>query len=114
MEQGRSVYVIPANINNPNAIGGNMLIRDGAMPLVIIDDLLDDLGIARRDTEINTSNLGKDEKRIIELLSTVSELSSNELCAKLVMAPEKLNGLLTVLEMKGLIQSALGKIFLAK
>lgn len=114
MEQGRSVYVMPANINNPNAIGGNMLIRDGAMPLVIIDDILDDLGIARMGADMNIQGLGKDEKRIIELLAGTSEMSANELCEKLIMAPAKLNGLLTVLEMKGLVQSALGKIFLAK
>ena len=41
-------------------------------------------------------------------------MSANELCEKLIMAPAKLNGLLTVLEMKGLVQSALGEIFLAK
>lgn len=113
-EQGRSVYVMPANINNPNAIGGNLLIRDGAMPLVIPDDLLSDLGIEKRVDEASFEGLGEDEKRIKILLSKGKELTASDISASLHLAPERVNGLLTVLEMKGLIQAALGKIFLAK
>ena len=113
-EQGRSVYVIPANINNPNALGGNLLIRDGAMPLMIIDDLIEDLGLEKEACATVIEGLGEDEKRIVRLLMRTSELTSSEISAALKLTPARVNGLLTVLEMKGLVQAALGKIFLAK
>jgi DNA processing protein len=113
-DQGRSVYVMPANINNPGALGGNMLIRDGAMPLVILNDLLDDLGVRRNDAGPEINDLGDDEKRILDLIMENGEITDDEICAKLGLAPQKVNGMLTVMEMKGIICSALGKIFLAK
>ena len=113
-EQGRSVYVVPANINNPNALGGNLLIRDGAMPLMILDDIIDDLGLEKEARDTALEGLGEDEKRIVSLLVKNSELTASEISAALKLAPEKVNGMLTVLEMKGLVQAALGKIFLAK
>lgn len=113
-DQGRSVYVIPANINNPGALGGNMLIRDGAMPLVILNDLLDDLGVSRNVAGTEIKDLGYDEKRILDLIMESGEITDDEICAKLSLAPQKVNGILTVMEMKGIICSALGKIFLAK
>jgi len=113
-DQGRSVYVMPANINNPGALGGNMLIRDGAMPLVILNDLLDDLGVRRNDAGQEINDLGDDEKRILDLIMENGEITDDEICAKLGLAPQKVNGMLTVMEMKGIICSALGKIFLAK
>ena len=113
-EQGRSVYVVPANINNPNALGGNLLIRDGAMPLMILDDIIDDLGLEKEARDTALEGLGEDEKRIVSLLVKNSELTASEISAALKLAPERVNGMLTVLEMKGLVQAALGKIFLAK
>lgn len=113
-DQGRNVYVIPANINDPSALGGNMLIRDGAMPLVILDDLLEDLGVKRCVAEESVNGLGNDEKKVMQFVMENGEITADEICSKLRMPPGRVNGILTVLEMKGLVCSALGKIFLAK
>lgn len=32
-DQGRDVFVIPGNIDNPNCVGSNQLLRDGAIPV---------------------------------------------------------------------------------
>lgn len=114
MAQGRSVYVIPANVNNPNALGGNMLLRDGAMPLVILDDILWDLGVIPKIKEETLTGLGSEEKKVVELIAASGEIMRDEISRGLMMPPERVNGILTILEMKGLIQAALGKIFLAK
>ena len=56
-------------------------------------------------------------EKYIEILRRTqlfSGVSDSEISAMLHLAPERVNGLLTVLEMKGLVQAALGKIFLAK
>lgn len=113
-EQGRDVYAVPGSIYNPCAIGSNMLLRDGAMPLVVIDDLLHDLGISPMRGASDAEDMGDDEKRIYEVLSAGGEKSVDEICRAVSLAPETVSGIVTVMEMKGIVWTALGKIFLAK
>ena len=40
-EQGREVFAVPGNITSIYSVGTNKLIRDGAIPLVEIKDILD-------------------------------------------------------------------------
>ena len=44
-EQGRSIYAVPGRIDNPNAIGSNRLIQQGAKLITSAADILDDMGI---------------------------------------------------------------------
>jgi len=43
LEQGKNIYAIPGNIDNPNAYGTNNLIKQGAKVLTSIQDILEDL-----------------------------------------------------------------------
>lgn len=43
LEQGRPVFVVPGDIDRPSARGCNLLIRDGAHPVLDADDLIDGL-----------------------------------------------------------------------
>lgn len=113
-EQGREVYAVPGNINNIYAIGGNKLIRDGVNPLVVLDDLLDDLGIAKRTAPKIKIALGADEKVVLEVVEKGGEVTCDGLCRMLAKPVGEVNGIVTVLEMKGLVYTALGKIFVAK
>lgn len=115
VEQGREVYAIPANVDNPKALGGNLLIKDGASPLVVLDDIFDDLGIMRGTKKKNIiEGLDADEKTIVMALAEQGEMTVDELCIHSNLAPSGVNGVVTVLEMKGLVHTELGKIFLAK
>lgn len=40
LEQGREVMVVPGNITSPTSVGTNRLARDGAEPLLQVEDLL--------------------------------------------------------------------------
>ena len=40
LDQGREVMAVPGNITSPTSTGANELIRDGATPLLTIEDLL--------------------------------------------------------------------------
>jgi len=44
-EQGRSIYAVPGRIDNPNAIGSNRLIQQGAKLITSAADILDDMGM---------------------------------------------------------------------
>ncbi len=113
-EQGRTVYALPGNINNVMSIGTNKLICDGARPIAVIDDLLWDLGVrTEADTEFYNS-LSADEKTVIDAIEKSGETTVNLICEKTYMPPGKVSGIVTVLDMKGIICTHLGKIFIAK
>lgn len=42
LEQGKEIYAVPGNIDNPNSYGTNELIKQGAKVLTSIDDILED------------------------------------------------------------------------
>jgi DNA processing protein len=45
LEQGRAVFVVPGDVDRPTSRGCNLLIRDGAHPVLGPDDLLEELSL---------------------------------------------------------------------
>ena len=113
-EQGRMVYAVPGNINNVMSIGANKLIHDGASAIAVIDDLIFDLGLNAPPSKGFTDNLAKDEIEVLNIVKSSGEITIDMLCSRLHLPPGKVIGIVTVLEMKGIVASSLGKIFLAK
>lgn len=113
-EQGRAVYAVPANIDSPCSLGSNKLIQDGAAPLVVLEDLLDDLKLGRPVTDEIKASLGKEEFALVELLSKEGEMTMEQLCRAAGRPVGEVSGIVTILEIKGVICTALGKIFVAK
>ncbi len=114
-EQGRTVYGVPGNIDAVTSLGVNMLIRDGAVPLVTVDDLLADLNADRTALweKDYAGTVGEEERRILDLLSRSGEVTIDQLAMRLGLTAGKINGLVSILEMKGLVMTALGRVFLA-
>ena len=92
----------------------NKLIKDGAVPLVVLDDLLEDLGIRSTAQDSIRNSLSADENALMEQLINLGEQTVDQLCKALEKPPSHINGLLTVLEMKGAVRTSMGKIFVAK
>ena len=42
-EQGKDVFVVPGSVSNPNFEGSHKLIRDGAILVSSVEDILEDL-----------------------------------------------------------------------
>ena len=123
MEQGREVFAVPGNIDRIGSLGTNKLIKDGAAILISVEDLihelcLEDENCAEIGELINQENgqsaLGDDEKRIVKYLLQNGEANTDQLVRTTGLSTSKINGLVTVLEMKGIVSTAIGKIFLAK
>lgn len=114
-DQGRNIYALPGNINSIYSFGTNKLIKDGATPLTSFDDIIDELRITRASPCAATElALGKDERLIYECVRQSGETSTDSICRNTGRMPSEVNAMVTILEMKGLLQTALGKIFIAK
>lgn len=113
-EQGRTLYAVPGNINSQSSIGCNLLIRDGAAPLVIIDDLLRDIGAPSSGRYEAQSALEGDELSIYRVVAEMSGASCEEIIAGTGLAPSLVSSLLTVMEIKGAVESYAGRIYIAR
>ncbi|HKK95566.1 MAG TPA: DNA-processing protein DprA [Anaerovoracaceae bacterium] len=112
LEQGKNIYAVPGNINNKKSLGTNLLIREGAIPLFVIDDLIRDLGIKPKLD--NIYSLGKDEIKVLEAINEYDGIGIEKISHKININVNILSGILTILTIKGSIISLGGKFFIAK
>ena len=114
VEQGRDVYAVPGNIDSLLSIGTNKLIKEGALPLIVADDLLDDLGVTRNPEVYSNMEIGDAEQEVLSYIASQSEVTVDFLCRLTGKSPAEINGLLTILEIKGLVYMFMGKVFVAR
>lgn len=113
-ELGSEVFALPGNITSPYSRGTNMLIRDGARIITSIEELLEELNLAKAGADSSEAELGGEEKIIYDIVMEQGEATVDFLCAALNKTPSYISGILSVMEMKGIVYYELGKIFIAK
>ena len=113
-EQGRTVYAVPGNINSQTSIGCNLLIRDGAIPLIIIDDMIRDIGAMPKKANIVDNDLDPDERMIFDVVRQMSGATMEEIISGTGFSPGLANSLVTVMEIKGIVESYAGRIYLSR
>lgn len=119
-EIGTDVFALPGNITSLYSVGTNRLIRDGARIITSVDDLMIEAGIFsdKKKVEMNSLEiedlLGTEEKQVYEAISRQEGITVSALCDQLRKSSSAVNGIITVLELKGMIYYELGKIFIAK
>ncbi|MEI8217313.1 MAG: DNA-processing protein DprA [Eubacteriales bacterium] len=114
LEQGKEVYAVPGNINNIHSLGTNKLIKDGANPLICIDDIISELGIKKNfNVEKMNLNLGEDERSIYELVFNSGEMTIDLIANSTSLPISQVKAIVSILEIKGVLESQLGKIFIA-
>ncbi len=111
LDYNKDVLAVPGNINSPNSVGVNKLLKNGATPITCADDILEALGF-KIDNETKQASLFDDasteEKKVLELLREPQE--RDELIRKMKMPTGVANAMLSVMEIKGLIKEELGEI----
>ncbi len=113
-EQGREVCALPGNIDSAYNLGSNKLIKDGARPIVSIADVLEVMGLDAIERKEAEKLLGGTEMKIFNILQQHGEMGMDEICQKLGKPPAYVTGIVTIMELKGIVFSSLGKIFIAK
>lgn len=113
-EQGREVCAVPGNIDSQYNLGNNKLIKDGARPITCSADVLEVMKLDVLDDKTVRRLLSDTEQLIFSMLSEGGEMTVDELCLSLGKPPAYVNSIVTVMELKGAVYTALGKIFIAK
>lgn len=98
----RSVFVVPANIDNTLFRGSHALIRDGATLVDHPDQVLDTLGLHATPEVPRPVELSKIQGRIMEHLNT-SLMSAEVIAAKAGLDAAEVLAELTMLELEGVV-----------
>jgi len=110
-EYNREVGAVPGPIDSPTSEGPHMLIRLGAALIRDANDVLELLGLKRKDeapTLVNTEDLSNEEKVFIKILG--EPCSRDELIRKSKIDTGSASAILSLLEIKGLITEELGEV----
>lgn len=110
VEQGREVFAVPGNINSPNSMGTNRLIRDGAHPYIELEDVLEVLNLelaVRQQAVQQQLPADKTERELLEHLSA-EPIHIDALQEQLGRPVSKITAALALLELKGHVRQVGG------
>lgn len=113
-DQGRDVGAVPGNIDSEYNLGSNKLLREGAFALTGVQDLLEASGVSVLSEPEAERMLSDEEKQLYFLLRSHGEMSLDQLAFYLKKPVNEVGSLAIVMEMKGIVFSAMGKVFIAK
>ncbi|MCB0046141.1 MAG: DNA-processing protein DprA [Caldilineaceae bacterium] len=105
-EQGRDVFAVPGNILHPGSAGCNRLIQTGAIPLLSVDDVLEQLDMERMLEQRTVKQYIPDDPLEAALLEQISGQPQHidELVRQLTLPAAQISSLLAIMELKGLIR----------
>ena len=105
LDQNRQVFAVPGRIGDPDSIGCNRLIAQGAQIVSDYDELLSEMGIYASEVnkKINIA-LAQDEKLLYTQLLNFAPKSLDTLVRETGTEPDKALAALIGLEIKGLIR----------
>jgi DNA processing protein len=115
LEQGRDVFALPGRVDTLYSKGTNRLLKDGAILIEDVKDVLEAMNIEvknKEKIENKTISVTGEEKKILDAIEQVSNLE--ELLIKTKIEPNKLLYILTELQIKGLIEELPGKLYRKK
>ncbi len=138
-EQGKTVFAVPGNIDSPNSIGTNELLRDGAQICMSSDDVIDELierlpdkyrkaqGYTYEEDECENKPeeaiapkqdakkgiLTVSETAVVNAIKTGKD-TYDEILEFCGLETNKLTSLLTIMEIKGIIKLAFGNHYKLK
>jgi len=106
-EYGRVVFAVPTNINNPYGKGCNILIKEGAVPLLSTDDIKQEIPfLFEQEKEQKDIQLSDIEREILEILTEPRHI--DVIIQKTGYSFKEISLILFDMEMKGLIECSQG------
>jgi len=116
-DQGREVFAVPGNIDQPRSQGPHRLIQEGAKLVQSVEDILEELPLPKETPLMNhvarpMEDLTLAEQKILDLM-TDQPASVDDLIARSGLQPQEMLALLLSLEMKGRVQQLAGQRFIS-
>src|SRR6202166_2491292 len=117
IEQNRSVYAVPGQINAPSAMGSNRLIQQGAKLVMSANDILDDLQVLLPETKPCPEAavrplppLSTEERQAYDAINA-AETAIDDIGRKCQLPSATVSSALLRLELKRLVKQLPGKYF---
>ncbi len=116
-QQGKKVFCIPHEIDSKNGIGTNKFIREGAILVNNIKEIMEEYGITEIKKEINIIKKQKSvevEKEYLEIYNTIKEspVTLEEIIKKAKEDISQINVKLVMMELKGYIKQLPGNYYI--
>ncbi len=108
--QDRGVFAVPGNINQPGSEGPNLLISEGATPVVSIDRLIDTIAGEVPAHEL-VEKLLPEERKLYEHIVSCGSSSRSYLISGCDMDAGTASMLITSLELKGFIKTDGARVY---
>ncbi|MFN2216567.1 MAG: DNA-processing protein DprA, partial [Anaerolineales bacterium] len=109
-DQGRDVFAVPGNIQAQQSKGTNLLIQQGAHPLLSGKDVLESLNLDRipeKKHARRTIPVDKEEALMLEVIGK-EPIHIDEIRSKTGLPIETVSASLSLMELKGLVQQVGG------
>ncbi len=124
-DQGKEVFCLPGNVDNPLSSASHKLIRDGARLVTCADDIIMDLGYmlveesAENYKEDNQERMAlvfgkltEDQRKIAEVLDCNTPMHIDEICFKSGVEIAVANQCLFMMELSGTVKQFPGKQYI--
>lgn len=127
LDQGREVFCVPGNIDNPLSVGPNTIVRDGGRLITCAKDIILDLTAdypelmvetvfseeaVQKHTDRKLEKLPEEQRRIAAVLSRNHPVHVDEICFKTGIEVAVVNQSLFMLELNGLVKQLPGKNYI--
>lgn len=120
-EFGREVFAVPGSVLSPTSRGCNELIRDGATPVSVAEEIVEGLGImleavperepaAERKRKLD--ELPADQRAVLDQLSHEPR-NIDDIIARAGLSAAQVTGALMLLEVKGLVRRFPGNTYVS-
>lgn len=108
-EYSRDVFTVPGSLKSANTAGPHRLIREGAALIRSGEDIRKELGLEPLgETKNEMKHLNKEESVVMNALT--QPMNRDDLIAAVNLPANKVNILLSRMELKGLIQESGGRV----
>jgi len=106
----RDLFTVPGSIKSDNTTGPHQLIRDGAALIRSGEDIRKEFGLEglAENAKSNAADLSKEEQAVIDTLT--EPMKKDDLIAAADLPADRVNVLLSQMELKGVIQETGGQI----
>lgn len=111
LEYNKEVFAVPGPIDSESSEGTNSLIQNGAKLVTKTDDILEEINFeakSLKDKVLNDIPESEDEKTILKIINS-EEITADKIMAESDLNIVQISSLLTIMEMKGILENVGGR-----